>query len=89
MNIVLWIVAGGILGWVGYSFLGFNEGRSLVVAAIIGAVGGLVGGKIVAPMFSAAGAVPADFSASALLVAAAVAAVFLFAGNFVHDHWGV
>jgi hypothetical protein len=34
-------------------------------------------------------AVAADFSASALLIAAAVAAAFLFAGNLIHDRWGV
>ena len=89
MNIVVWMLAGAILGWVGYKFLEFNEDRGAVVAMIIGAVGGLVGGKFIAPMFGAAAAVPDAFSSSALLVAALVAAAFLFAGNFVHDRWGV
>jgi len=89
MDIVVWILAGGILGWVGFKFLEFNERRGMLVAIIIGAVGGLVGGKLIAPMFASAAAVPNAFSASALVVAALVAAAFLFAGNFVHDRWGV
>jgi uncharacterized membrane protein YeaQ/YmgE (transglycosylase-associated protein family) len=89
MNIVMWIVAGGILGWIGYAFLGVNEGRNVAVAAVIGAVGGLIGGQVIAPMFTAVSAVPADFSASALFFAAAAAVAFLFAGNLVHERWGV
>ena len=89
MNFVIWMLAGAILGWVGFKFLEFNERRGMVVAMIIGAAGGLVGGKLIAPMFASAAAVPDAFSASALIVAAGVAAAFLYAGNFVHDHWGV
>ena len=89
MNIVMWMLAGGILGWVGYAFLGFNEERGMVVSAIIGTVGGLFGGKLIAPMFTAAAAVPEAFSLSALLFAAAVAAAFLAVGNLVGKRWGV
>ena len=52
MNIMMWILAGGILGWVGYSYMGFNEGRGMVVSSVIGAIGGVVGGKMIAPMLS-------------------------------------
>ena len=89
MNIVLWMLAGGILGWVGYKFLDFNEGRGMMVSIVIGVVGGFFGGKIVAPMFTTAAVVPADFSSSALFFAAAVAAAFLAVGNLVHNRWGV
>ena len=89
MNIAMWVLAGGILGWVGFQFLGVNSGRGLIVSVIIGAVGGFFGGKIVAPMFTTAAVVPADFNSSALVFAALVAAAFLFAGNLIHDRWGV
>jgi uncharacterized membrane protein YeaQ/YmgE (transglycosylase-associated protein family) len=88
MNIALWILAGGLLGWVGYAFLGFNAERAKMVPILIGAAGGFFGGKVVAPMFTAV-AVPANFSMAALIIAAAVAAVFLAAGNFVYNRWGV
>lgn len=89
MNIVMWVLAGGILGWIAFQFLDWNGGRGLIVSIVIGAVGGFVGGNVIAPMFSAVAAVPASFSSSALLYAAAVAAAFLFAGNLIHDRWGV
>jgi len=89
MNIAVWMLAGGILGWVGYSFIGFNEGRGVKVSIIIGMLGGLFGGKIIAPMFTAVTTVTDEFSLSALFFAAGVAAVSLAVGNLVHNRWGV
>ena len=88
MNIAMWILAGGILGWVGYAFLGYNSDRAKVVPILIGAAGGFFGGKVVAPLFTAV-AVPASFSIVALVFAAIVAAGFLAASNFAYNRWGV
>lgn len=88
MNTFLWAAAGGLLGWIGYAFLGFNGQRSKFVAVVIGALGGVVGGKVVAPFFTGA-AVATGFSATALVIAMIVAVAFLYAGNFVHDRWDV
>ena len=89
MDIVLWMLTGGVLGWVGCSYLHFNEDRGVAVSVLIGALGGFLGGAIVAPIFSAAAAGPGDFSVFALFYAAAGAAAFLVLGNMVHDRWGV
>lgn len=89
MNIAMWMLAGGILGWVGYKFLDINERRGMIVSIIIGAVGGFFGGNMIAPMFTAAVAIPGDFSSSGLIFAAAAAAVFLAVGNLVHNRWGI
>lgn len=89
MNIVMWMLAGGVLGWLGYSHLGYNEDRGMKTSLIIGIAGGFVGGKLIAPMVLTAAAAPADFSVPALFVAAVVAAAFLFTSSAVHDRWGV
>jgi len=54
MDIIVWLLTGGVVGWAGYSFLGFNEERGMKVSIVIGAAGALVGGKMIAPMFAAA-----------------------------------
>lgn len=89
MNIVTWILAGAILGWIGYAYLGYNEQRGVMVSTIIGGAGGFLGGNLIAPMFATAPAVAGDFSSAALIFAAAVAVAFVFVGNFVHKRWGV
>ena len=42
MNIVMWILAGGALGWAGFRLLGINEQRGTIASIIIGAMGGLI-----------------------------------------------
>ena len=88
MNVFMWIAAGALLGWAGFAMLGINKARGPVVSLIIGAVGGFFGGKVLAPMFTAA-AIPGDFSVSALLFAVAMATLFLTVANFVHNRWDV
>jgi len=89
MNIVIWMLAGSIVGWIGYSFLDYNEQRGLKVSIMIGIAGGFIGGKLVAPMFLAPATIPGDFSMSALFFAAGVAAGFLFIGEQLHKRWSV
>ncbi len=89
MNIGIWMLAGGVLGWIGYTYLGYNQNRSVTASVVIGVAGGLFGGRFVAPLFTAAAAAPGDFSASALFFAIAVATAFLFAGNVLDHRWGV
>jgi uncharacterized membrane protein YeaQ/YmgE (transglycosylase-associated protein family) len=89
MDIIVWAFAGGILGWAGYAFLGFNEGRGKVVSIIIGAVGGVLGGEIIGPAFTAGTVVASGFNSADLLYAGVVAALFLAVGNVVYNKWGV
>jgi uncharacterized membrane protein YeaQ/YmgE (transglycosylase-associated protein family) len=88
MDMFMWVLAGGILGWVGYAYLQYNEDRGMVISVIIGAFGGFVGGKLIAPMFSGAAAVPGAFNASAMIIAVAAAAGFIAVGNLVYKRFG-
>lgn len=91
MNFFIWMLAGAAVGWLAVSFMGFNEQRGTVVATLIGAVGGIAGGKLVAPMFAAApaaAAVPGDMNAMAVAFAVGTAAVFVAAGHFIEEKFG-
>ena len=89
MNVIVWMLAGGALGWVAYAYMGLSEDRGMMISIIIGAIGGVFGGKLIAPMFISAAAVADAFSVTALLFAAAVAVAFLVAGNLVYKRWDV
>jgi uncharacterized membrane protein YeaQ/YmgE (transglycosylase-associated protein family) len=88
MEILVWLFTGGLVGWVTYSLLGYNRGRSLGAVVAIGAAGALVGGKVLAPLVLDA-SIADDFAGSALFFVAGVAAVFLLVGNLLHQRWGV
>lgn len=88
MNTVMWILVGALLGWVAFSAMGLNEGRGMVASVIIGAVGGMLGGKLLAPLFMGPVA-PEGVSMAALSIAAIAAAGCLYAGNMILDRWDV
>jgi uncharacterized membrane protein YeaQ/YmgE (transglycosylase-associated protein family) len=56
---------------------------------VIGLLGGVAGGKLVAPMFGVVASVPEAFSMAALVCALGSAAVVLFVGDQVHARFGV
>jgi uncharacterized membrane protein YeaQ/YmgE (transglycosylase-associated protein family) len=89
MNIVMWIVAGGALGWAGFRLLGINERRGTIASIIIGAIGGLIGGQMLAPMMNSSPIVSGDFNIQALFIAAVSASALLAIGNMIENRFGV
>ena len=87
MNVMIWILAGGVAGWVGCTALHMNAARGLVLSAVIGAAGAFFGGNILAPMFGAH-SVPSDFSPFALLIAFTTAVAFLSISDMVYERFG-
>ena len=89
MELVLWVAAGAAIGWLAFTKMGLNEQRGMMVSIILGAIGGVIGGKLVAPMFGAVAAVPGEFSIAGLLVVMTSAVACLLLGNLVHSRFGV
>lgn len=89
MNIAMWVLAGGVLGWMGYVFLYANEKRGMVVSIIIGAVGAFAGGNVLAPMLGAVVETPNEFSLLSMVIALASAAGLLTVGNLVSNRFNV
>lgn len=89
MEILVWVLTGGAVGWLTFLFLRFNEARGVNISIAIGAVGALLGGKVIAPMFTAVAAVPGDFSVPGFFFAATAAVALLAIGNLVYVRWGV
>lgn len=73
MNITAWIVAGGIVGWIGFFYLRFNAKRSPAMSIMIGMAGGVLGGALLAPLFQTVAVHPDDLNLLSLFTASAVA----------------
>ena len=89
MNIAMWVLAGGVLGWIGYAYLKANEERGMAISVIIGMLGGFLGGKVLAPMLGAVTDAPNDFSLFSMTIALAGAAACLAVGNLLSSRFGV
>jgi len=89
MNVMIWLFAGGVAGWVGYSYLKFNEDRGLMISIVIGVTGGFLGGNVLAPMFGAVKDAANTFSLFSMVVALASAAACLVVGNVISTRYDV
>jgi len=90
MDAFLWILIGALTGWATYSMLLMNVERGFLQTLLIGALGGLLGGGLVAPHFvTAAPAGSGTGGGDALLFALMAALVLLAAGNHLAKRWGI
>jgi uncharacterized membrane protein YeaQ/YmgE (transglycosylase-associated protein family) len=89
MNIAMWVLAGGALGWIGFAYMRANEERGMTISVIIGMLGGFFGGTVLAPMLGAPTETPNDFSMYSLVIAIASAAACLAIGNLASKRFGV
>lgn len=89
MDMIIWMLAGAVVGWVSFKYFKLGEGRGMMLSVVIGMAGGLIGGKALAPMFGVSAAVPGGFSSAVLLLALASAAGLLFIGEKVYERFGV
>ena len=88
MNVILWLLAGGIVGWIACSGMNMNKSRGLIISAIIGVAGGFFGGHILAPMVGTiheAGA----FNPVALLMAIVGAIACVTISDMMHKRFGM
>ena len=89
MNIVLWILAGGFVGWVSFRFVGANAFRGLATSLGIGMCGGYFGGSVLAPIIGEAASTPDALNPVALLMAIATAAACLTIGDMISRRFNV
>ena len=77
MNFIVWLVVGGILGWVASLVMKTDGQQGIILNVVVGIVGALVAGFVIAPMFGTGTINTNDFSASGLLVSLLGAAILL------------
>ncbi|MGQ0546490.1 MAG: hypothetical protein ACT4P3_14325 [Betaproteobacteria bacterium] len=87
MDIIVWIVTGGIVGWLAHSLAGLTAAGAPPVSMLIGAVGAVVGGTALAPLFIVAPLETVSVTSFAFAVVASAA--LLVVGNLVYRLWNV
>jgi len=77
INILIWIIAGAVIGWVASIIMRTNSRQGLIADIIVGIVGAFVGGYLLSPLFNAGTINQGDFSLPALLVSLGGAVILL------------
>ncbi|HEU4620817.1 MAG TPA: GlsB/YeaQ/YmgE family stress response membrane protein [Burkholderiaceae bacterium] len=68
MNFLLWIVIGGVLGWLASLVMRTDAQQGLVLNIVVGIVGALLGGWLLSPLLGAGTINQNDFSLMSLVV---------------------
>ena len=75
MSILLWILMGGVAGWIASLFMGTDASQGIFLNIVVGIVGAMVGGFLFS-FFGAAGVT--GFNLYSLLVSVVGASVLLW-----------
>ncbi len=84
MNLIIWIVLGGVIGWLASIVMRTDGQQGLILNVVVGIAGGLLGGWLLAPLFGTATINQSDFSLPSLMVSFLGAVVLLGIVNMVY-----
>lgn len=62
MNFIIWIVMGGVIGWLASMIMRTDAQQGTVLNIVVGIVGALLGGWLVSPLVGSATINQGDFS---------------------------
>jgi uncharacterized membrane protein YeaQ/YmgE (transglycosylase-associated protein family) len=68
MNFILWLIVGGIIGWIASKIMNTDHQQGIVLNVVVGILGSLLGGWLITPLIGHAPAHPGNFSLSGLLI---------------------
>ena len=77
MNLIIWLVVGGVLGWLASLVMKTDGQQGIFLNIVVGIIGALIAGFVIAPMFGTGTINTSDFSLSGLLVSFVGALVLL------------
>jgi uncharacterized membrane protein YeaQ/YmgE (transglycosylase-associated protein family) len=82
MTFIMWIVIGGVLGWLASIVMKTNAQQGMILNIIVGIVGAFLGGLLLAPLFGTGTINQSDFSIGSLFVSFLGAIILLAIVNF-------
>jgi uncharacterized membrane protein YeaQ/YmgE (transglycosylase-associated protein family) len=77
INFIIWIIVGGILGWIASMIMRTDAQQGALLNIIVGIIGAFLGGLLLAPLFNTGTINQNDFSISGLLVSLLGAVILL------------
>ena len=77
MNLIIWLVVGGLIGWVASMIMKTDAQQGIILNVVVGIVGALVGGWLISPLVGAGTINQSDFSLAGLFVSLVGAVILL------------
>ena len=83
MNIIIWLVVGGLIGWVASMIMKTDAQQGVVLNVVVGIIGAVLGGWLIGPLVGAGTINQNDFSVAGLGVSLLGAVILLAVVNLV------
>lgn len=83
MNIIVWLVVGGLIGWQASVFMGTDARQGIVLNVVVGIIGAALGGWLLGVLVGAESINQGDFSVPGVLVSLLGAVFLLILVKFV------
>jgi uncharacterized membrane protein YeaQ/YmgE (transglycosylase-associated protein family) len=83
MNLIIWLVVGGLIGWIASMIMRTDAQQGMILNVVVGIVGALLGGFLLAPMFGTGTINGNDFSVASLGVSLLGSVILLAIVNLI------
>jgi uncharacterized membrane protein YeaQ/YmgE (transglycosylase-associated protein family) len=77
LNFILWIIVGGVLGWLASLVMRTDAQQGLLLNIVVGIVGAFLAGLVLTPLFGVGNINSGDFSLASLFVSFLGAVILL------------
>ena len=83
MNLIVWLVVGGLIGWQASVFMGTDARQGIILNVVVGIIGAVLGGWLLGRLVGAGSINQSDFSVPGVLVSLLGAVILLILVRFV------
>jgi uncharacterized membrane protein YeaQ/YmgE (transglycosylase-associated protein family) len=83
MNIIIWLIVGGLIGWVASMVMRTDARQGIILNVVVGIVGAVFGGWFLSPLVGVSTINQSNFSLPSLVVSFLGAVVLLGIVNLV------
>ena len=77
MNFIIWLIVGGLIGWLASKIMYTDAQQGIVLNIVVGIIGALLAGWLITPLIGGATINQGDFSLSGLIISLLGAIVLL------------
>lgn len=83
MGLIVWLIVGGVIGWLASVLMKRDGQQGILLNILVGIVGSFIGGILIAPMLGSGTVNSGDFSVPGLLASLGGAAALLLIINLI------
>ena len=77
MNFIIWLVVGGLIGWIASKIMNTDAQQGILLNIVVGIIGALLGGWLITPLVGGTTINQGNFSLSGLIISLLGAIILL------------